>query len=34
MRSDLVLPMHAYKPEQSLVFTKFYRNVVNIVNGI
>ena len=34
MRVDLVLAMHSYIPEQNLVLTKFYRNLVNMVNGI
>ena len=34
MGSDIVLAMHAYIPEQNLVLTKFYRNLVNMVNGI
>ena len=30
----LVLAMHAYIPELNEVLTKFYRNLVNMVNGI
>ena len=33
MRSDIVLAMHAYIPEQNLVLTEIYRNLVNMVNG-
>ena len=32
MGSDLV--MHAYIPERNVVLTKFYRSLVNSVNGI
>ena len=34
MRSDLILAMHAYIPEQALKLTKYYRNLVHMVNGL
>ena len=32
--SHVVLPIHAYIPELTVTLTKYYRNFVNIVNGI
>ena len=32
MGYDLVLAMNAYIPEKNVVLTKFYRNLVNMVN--
>ena len=34
MSSHLVLTMHAYIPEPTVTLTKYYRNIVNMVNGI
>ena len=34
MDSDLVLAMHAYIPEQNVVWTTFYRNLDNMIIGI
>ena len=34
MRSDLVLAMHTFIPEQTVPLTKYYRNLVNMVNEI
>ena len=34
MVSDLILAMHTCIPEWNVVLTKFYSNLVNIVNGI
>ena len=34
IRSTLVLAIHAYIPEQTVTLTKYYRNIVTIVNGI
>ena len=31
---NLVLAMHAYVPEQTRTLTKYYRDLVNIVNEI
>ena len=32
--SHLVLAIHAYMPELTVSLTKYYRNTVNMVNGI
>ena len=32
--SDLVLAKHAYIPELTVTLTKYYRNIVNMLNGI
>ena len=34
MRTDLVLAMYAYIPEQTVRLTEYYRALLNIVNGI
>ena len=34
MRSDLVLAMHTYIPEQTVTLAKYYRNLINMVKGI
>ena len=34
MRSDLILAMHTYIPEQTVTLTKYYRNLLNTVKGI
>ena len=34
MRSDLILAMHTYIPEQTVTLAKYYRNLINIVKGI
>ena len=33
-KSHLVLAIHAYIPELTVTLTKYYRNIVNMVNGI
>ena len=34
MRSDLILAMHIYIPEQTVTHEKYYRNLISIVKGI
>ena len=34
MRSDLTLAMHNYIPEQTVTLEKYYRNLINMENGI
>ena len=34
MRSDLVLAMHSYIPEQTVTLAKYYRKLINMVKGI
>ena len=34
MRSDLVLAMHSYIPEQTVTLAKYYSNLINMVKGI
>ena len=34
MRSDLILAMHTYIPEQAVTLAKYYRNHINMVKGI
>ena len=34
MRSDLILAMHTYIPEQTVPLAKYYRNLIYMVKGI
>ena len=34
MRSDLILAVHTYIPEQTVALAKYYRNLINMVKGI
>ena len=34
MRSDFILAMHTYIPEQTVALAKYYRNLINMVKGI
>ena len=34
MRSDLILEVHTYIPEQTVTLAKYYRNLINMVKGI
>ena len=34
IRSHLVLAIHVYVPEQTVTLTKYYRNIVHMVNGM
>ena len=34
MRSDLILAMHTYIPEQTVTLAKYYRILKNMVKGI
>ena len=34
MRSDLILAMHTYIPEQTVTLAKYYRDLVNMVKGM
>ena len=34
MRSDLILAMQTYTPEQTVTLAKCYRNLINMVKGI
>ena len=34
MRSDLILAVHTYIPEQTVALAKYYSNFINMVKGI
>ena len=34
MRSDLILAMLTYIPEQTVTLAKYYKNLINMVRGI
>ena len=34
MRSDLILALHTYLPEQTVTLANYYRNLINMVKGI
>ena len=34
MRSDLILAMHTYIPEETVTLVNYYRNLINKVKGI